>query len=90
MMNKAIKDQFDSFKIGLEKCCGGEILSMIEPEDLEMLICGSKKLDFSELKKVTVYQDGFTEHSPTVVDFWEVVLALSEEEQRKFLSFCTG
>lgn len=90
MMNRSIKEQFEAFKFGLEKCCGGEILSMIEPEDLEMLICGSKKLDFSELKKVTVYQDGYTENSPTVIDFWDVLMSFNEEEKKKFLFFCTG
>lgn len=63
---------------------------MIEPEDLEMLICGSKILDFKELKKTTIYQDGFTEESITVQRFWEVIEEFTEDEKKKFLFFCTG
>lgn len=90
MMNKSIERWFASFKKGFDKCCRGEILPMIEPEDLEMLICGSKILDFKELKKTTIYQDGFTEESVTVQRFWEVIEEFTEDEKKKFLFFCTG
>lgn len=63
---------------------------MLEPEDLEMLICGSKILDFSALKKSTHYQDGYTAESQTIKNFWEVVTNFNEEEKKKFLFFCTG
>lgn len=90
MMNKSVEKWFTAFQKGFQKCCGGEILSMIEPEDLEMLVCGSKILDFSELKKATIYQDGFTEESQTVKYLWEVLEEFDEEEKKKFLFFCTG
>ena len=90
MLNKSVEKWFNSFKKGFDKCCGGEVLSMLEPEDLEMIICGSKILDFKELKKVTVYQDGYTAESPTVKNFWEVIDEFNEEEKKKFLFFCTG
>ena len=60
MMNVSVSKWFNSFKKGFINWCGGEILSVLEPEDLEMLICGSKILDFSKLRDVTVYQDGYT------------------------------
>lgn len=90
ILNKSVEKWFNSFKKGFDKCCGGEVLSMLEPEDLEMIICGSKVLDFKELKKVTVYQDGFTAESQTVKNFWEVIDEFNEEEKKKFLFFCTG
>jgi ubiquitin-protein ligase E3 A len=90
LMNKSIEKMFKSFEKGFNKCCGGEVLSMIEPEDLEMLICGSKILDFNELKKSTVYQDGYNAESETVKRFWEVILEFTEDEKKKFLFFCTG
>ena len=63
---------------------------MLEPEDLEMLVCGSTKLDFDELEKITVYQDGYTKESTTIKRFWEVIKEFTDEEKRKFLAFCTG
>lgn len=90
MMNKSIEKYFSSFKRGFDKCCAGEILSMIEPEDLEMLICGSKVLDFGALKKKTNYQDGYTAESQGIKNFWEVVESFSEEEKKRLLFFCTG
>ena len=90
MLNKSVESQFNAFKKGFIKCCGGEVLEMLEPEDLEMLICGSKVLDFSELKKSAVYQDGYSEESQTVKNFWEVLLEFNDEEKKKFMFFCTG
>jgi len=90
MISKSVQEKFSAFKKGFTKCCGGEILTMVEPEDLEMLICGSKILDFNELKKSTVYQDGFTAESEAVKYFWEVLEEFTEDEKRKLLSFCTG
>lgn len=90
MMNKSIDKWFSSFKLGFEKCCGGEILSILEPEDLEMIICGSEVLDFEELKKSAVYQDGYHSESQAIKFFWEVLGQFTEEEKKKFLFFTTG
>lgn len=90
LFNKSISKWFDSFKKGFYKCCHGEVLQMLEPEDLEMLVWGSQVLDFDELKRVTVYTDGYTEDSPVMIQFWEVISELTDDEKRKFLAFCTG
>jgi len=66
------------------------MLDRIEPEDLEMIICGSKVLDFSQLKQATQYHDGYDENSDTIKYFWEVLEQFTEEEKKKFLFFTTG
>jgi hypothetical protein len=38
-----------------------EIIEIFTPEELELLICGSKKLDFKELEASTQYVDGYKE-----------------------------
>ncbi|PVD29768.1 hypothetical protein C0Q70_09025, partial [Pomacea canaliculata] len=53
---------------------------MLRPEEVEMLVCGNPTLVMSELKKVTIY-DGY---------FWDVVLHLPLEMQKKLLLFATG
>jgi len=66
------------------------MLPRLEPEDLEMIICGSKVLDFEKLKEATRYHDGYNENSETVKYFWQVVNEFTEEEKKKFLFFTTG
>lgn len=46
--------------------------------------------DFNGLEKATEYEGGFTEKSQTIVDFWNIVHALSTESKRKLLEFTTG
>ena len=90
IFNRSVEKWFNSFIKGFEKCCYGDVLSTLEPEDLEMLVCGSKTLDFEKLREVTIYQDGYTEASQTIHNFWEVIEELDDEEKKKFLFFCTG
>ena len=50
-----------------------DIIELFNPDELELLICGSKVMDFKELEKSTRYVDGYTEASPIVGWFWEVI-----------------
>ncbi len=36
---------------------------MFRPEELELLICGGRELDFGALQAHTVYEDGYTPES---------------------------
>jgi ubiquitin-protein ligase E3 A len=47
-------------------------------------------LDFEELEKVTIYDNGYYEDHPVIKNFWEVVHSLSVEEKKKLLFFATG
>jgi hypothetical protein len=50
-----------------------DIIELFSPEELELLICGSKTLDFKELESATKYVDGYTEESPIVTWLWEII-----------------
>jgi ubiquitin-protein ligase E3 A len=63
---------------------------LLKYEELEKLICGSKVLDFYAFQKATKYVDGYTEESPQCKWLWEIIHELSPEDQKKFLTFCTG
>ncbi|CEM37948.1 unnamed protein product [Vitrella brassicaformis CCMP3155] len=90
LLNKSIEDQFKAFHRGFHRVCGGRILELFAPEELERLICGSTDLDFQALEKSTRYGDGFTPDSATVKRFWEIAHQLSTDDKKQLLAFATG
>eukprot|EP01126_Amoeba_proteus_P035484 TRINITY_DN3582_c0_g1_i12.p1 TRINITY_DN3582_c0_g1~~TRINITY_DN3582_c0_g1_i12.p1 ORF type:complete len:544 (+),score=109.97 TRINITY_DN3582_c0_g1_i12:586-2217(+) len=90
LLEDSVKQQFDSFEKGFRDVCKGQAMSLFEPEELHLLICGSPELDFTELEKTTVYDNGYDKEHPTIRAFWEVVHELSMEEKKQLLSFTTG
>lgn len=64
---------------------------MFRPEELELLICGSKTLDFHDLEKSARYVDGYTDQSAIIGWMWEVIHNdMDERQKKKFLQFTTG
>ncbi|KAF4717444.1 hypothetical protein FOZ63_007822 [Perkinsus olseni] len=62
------------------------------PSDLELLICGTKELDFEALRSNTIYDDGFTKDSPVIQWFWDALLSpgCTEDDKSRLLLFITG
>eukprot|EP00667_Euglena_gracilis_P004148 EG_transcript_4168 len=89
VLEDSIKKQFDAFNSGFQDVCGGELLNIFRPEELELLICGSPVLDFYGLEKQCRY-DGYTKDSAVIRHFWEIVHALDEADRKKLLRFSTG
>lgn len=59
---------------------------MFRPEELELMICGSKTLDFHELEKSARYVDGYTDKSKIIGWMWEVIHNdMDETQKKKFL-----
>jgi len=90
LLEDAVAMQFDAFKKGFLAVCDGKALRLFEPEELQLLVCGSPVLDFLELEKATSYDNGYDKDSPTIKIFWEVVHELSEAEKKQLLFFATG
>lgn len=66
LFNTSIEKQFTSFKKGFSKLYAGEFMQNCEPEELELLICGSPGLDFKNLEEVTKYDNGYTKDHPAI------------------------
>jgi ubiquitin-protein ligase E3 A len=49
IFNQHCEEQFKAFKKGFFKVVAEDIIEIFKPEELELLVCGSKKLDFKEL-----------------------------------------
>ncbi|CAH1114233.1 unnamed protein product [Psylliodes chrysocephalus] len=91
LLNKAVEKQFSAFYRGFQMVVDESPLELLfRPEEIELLICGSKNFDFDELEHSTEYDGGYTNESQIIKDFWSVVHALSTEDKRKLLQFTTG
>ncbi|KAJ8548804.1 hypothetical protein ON010_g10868 [Phytophthora cinnamomi] len=90
VLNKSVTRQYAAFHHGFHQVCNREVLSMFRWEELQLLICGSSNLDFEALEEATHYEDGFTEDSTIIQDFWIIVHALPLDDKKKLLRFATG
>eukprot|EP01017_Pseudomicrothorax_dubius_P045945 TRINITY_DN8029_c0_g3_i1.p1 TRINITY_DN8029_c0_g3~~TRINITY_DN8029_c0_g3_i1.p1 ORF type:complete len:322 (-),score=81.09 TRINITY_DN8029_c0_g3_i1:88-1053(-) len=89
-LNKSIEKQFTPFLKGFYKVVTGNIIKIFTPRELNVLICGSQKLDFNELERAMEYEDGFDKDSQVIKDLWAILHSFNEEQKKKFLFFCTG
>ena len=89
---KQCAQQVASFKRGFERMVDKEVIkTILNPDDLEQLICGQRTLNFQELKEYCIYANGFNPESQLIKWFWEIVLEeWTDEQRRKLLSFSTG
>lgn len=95
ILDTSVARQFEPFKRGFYIVCGGNALSLLGPEEVELIIRGSAEpLDVHALKAVAVY-DGFgpplaAEQDTVVRWFWGFFEKSTPEHQRMLLSFITG
>lgn len=91
VLNQSIEKQFKAFRKGFQMVTDESPLKLLfRPEEIELLVCGSKNFDFDELEKSTEYEGGYTAETQIIKDFWSVVHGLSFELKRKLLQFTTG
>lgn len=91
ILNKSMERQFKAFKKGFLMVTNESPLKyLFRPEEVELLICGSRKLDFEALEKTTEYDGGYNKDSQIIKDFWEIIHSFGEEQKKLFLQFTTG
>lgn len=91
IFNQHCEEQFKAFKKGFFKVVAEDIIQLFKPEELELMVCGSKVLDFKELEVATEYVDGYTEDNVVIKWLWEIIHDEMDESQKKqFLQFTTG
>eukprot|EP00826_Nyctotherus_ovalis_P036151 TRINITY_DN3187_c0_g7_i2.p2 TRINITY_DN3187_c0_g7~~TRINITY_DN3187_c0_g7_i2.p2 ORF type:complete len:352 (-),score=92.51 TRINITY_DN3187_c0_g7_i2:1273-2328(-) len=90
LFDKSVSRSFEAFKKGFSKLYGGELKSNCDPEEFQLLVCGSPVLDFHELERTAKYEGGYTRNSEPIVNFWSIIHELDLEHKKKFLFFSTG
>lgn len=91
LLSQSIEKQFKAFKKGFRMVTDESPLNLLfRPEEVELLVCGSKNFDFNELEKSTEYEGGYSSNTEIIKHFWTIVHGLSLESKRKLLQFTTG
>jgi len=87
-LTQGIRSQIDAFLKGFHDIIPSYI-NIFTEQELELLISGLPEIDVADLKRNTEY-NGFTAASPTIVNFWRCVEAMSQQELAKLIQFVTG
>jgi len=90
VLNRSIQGQFNAFKEGFDAVCADGTIRLFRSEELEQLICGCPDLDFEALEGNTHYDGGWTNESPVIREFWEIVHAFTDDQKKRLLFFATG
>ncbi|XP_023183784.1 probable E3 ubiquitin-protein ligase HERC4 isoform X1 [Xiphophorus maculatus] len=90
VFNKSVASLFEGFYSGFHKVCGGRVLDLFQPSELQAMIIGNTNYDWTELEKSTEYKGEYWAEHPTIKLFWEVFHELPLEKKKQFLLFLTG
>uniref|UniRef100_A0A4X2LDV3 HECT and RLD domain containing E3 ubiquitin protein ligase 4 n=1 Tax=Vombatus ursinus TaxID=29139 RepID=A0A4X2LDV3_VOMUR len=90
IFNKSVASLFDAFHEGFHKVCGGKVLELFHPNELQAMVIGNTNYDWKELEKNTEYKGEYWADHPTIKMFWEVFHELPLEKKKQFLLFLTG
>uniref|UniRef100_A0A669PYR8 HECT-type E3 ubiquitin transferase n=1 Tax=Phasianus colchicus TaxID=9054 RepID=A0A669PYR8_PHACC len=90
IFNKSVASLFSAFHEGFHKVCGGKVLQLFQPSELQSMVIGNTNYDWKELEKNTEYKGEYWADHPTIKIFWEVFHQLPLEKKKQFLLFLTG
>ncbi|NXQ17481.1 HERC4 ligase, partial [Peucedramus taeniatus] len=90
IFNRSVDSLYSAFHEGFHKVCGGKVLQLFQPSELQAMVIGNTNYDWKELEKNTEYKGEYWADHPTIKIFWEVFHELSLEKKKQFLLFLTG
>ncbi|XP_063047735.1 probable E3 ubiquitin-protein ligase HERC4 isoform X1 [Engraulis encrasicolus] len=90
IFNRSVASLFEAFAAGFHKVCGGKVLLLFQPSELQAMVIGNTNYDWKELEKNTEYKGEYWAEHPTIKAFWEVFHELTLEKKKQFLLFLTG
>ncbi|XP_057885112.1 probable E3 ubiquitin-protein ligase HERC4 [Melospiza georgiana] len=90
IFNTSVASLYSAFHEGFHKVCGGKVLQLFQPSELQAMVIGNTNYDWKELEKNTEYKGEYWADHPTIKIFWEVFHELSLEKKKQFLLFLTG
>ncbi|KAG8435258.1 hypothetical protein GDO86_013274 [Hymenochirus boettgeri] len=90
IFNHSVASLFSAFSAGFHKVCGGKVLELFQPNELQAMVIGNTNYDWKELEKNTEYKGEYWADHPTIKLFWDVFHDLPLEKKKQFLLFLTG
>uniref|UniRef100_A0A672GK40 HECT domain-containing protein n=1 Tax=Salarias fasciatus TaxID=181472 RepID=A0A672GK40_SALFA len=90
VFNTSVAPLFECFYAGFHKVCGGKVLELFQPNELQAMVIGNTNYDWTELEKSTEYKGEYWTDHPTIRLFWEVFHELPLDKKKQFLLFLTG
>eukprot|EP00210_Caulerpa_lentillifera_P009439 g9000.t1 len=85
----AVKAAFEPLRSGFLEVCQSTRLSLLQPIELEEILCGMRVTNIEDLKRGMRYTN-YDSTDLIVVWFWEILGDYTEEKKRKLLAFWTG
>ncbi|XP_066150994.1 probable E3 ubiquitin-protein ligase HERC4 isoform X3 [Euwallacea fornicatus] len=90
IFRRSVECQYNAFRDGFMKVCGGRVLLLFHSHELMAIVVGNEDYDWHVLEEVAEYKNGYKSSDPTIRYFWEVLHEMSLEDKKKFLMFLTG
>ncbi|XP_072293208.1 probable E3 ubiquitin-protein ligase HERC4 isoform X2 [Eucyclogobius newberryi] len=90
VFNRAVAPLFECFYAGFHKVCGGKVLELFQPNELQAMVIGNTNYDWAELEKSTEYKGEYWAEHPTIRLFWDTFHQLPLDKKKQFLLFLTG
>uniref|UniRef100_A0A4W4FY02 HECT domain-containing protein n=1 Tax=Electrophorus electricus TaxID=8005 RepID=A0A4W4FY02_ELEEL len=89
VFNKSVECQFKEFARGFSDGNPWKVWSLFLPDEVRDLLYGTAQYEWNELRKCATYENcGASDE--LIQNFWTVFFELSEENQKKFLTFMYG
>ncbi|XP_041355177.1 E3 ubiquitin-protein ligase HACE1-like [Gigantopelta aegis] len=88
-MTQAIKPQIESFLSGFHEYIPHGLVQLFDEYELELLVSGLPEIDLEDWRTNISYT-GYSETSPVIQWFWQIVSEFSQQERVLLLQFVTG
>uniref|UniRef100_A0A8R1XKV5 E3 ubiquitin-protein ligase n=1 Tax=Onchocerca volvulus TaxID=6282 RepID=A0A8R1XKV5_ONCVO len=85
-----VEEQMKALMKGIHELIPPNLLSIFDPNELELLVCGLQKIDVKDWKDNTLYKGGYSPSHPVIQNFWKCLLAFNNEMRARLLQFVTG
>lgn len=90
ILDESVKKMFEPFHEGFLRVCSSAVLDILAWDDVQKIVRAEEDLDFNHLRASAQYDGGYSEGSPYIEMFWDVVSKFERGTKRQFLAFVTG
>lgn len=85
-----VSDQMSALMMGVNEFIPQNLLSIFDPNEIELLLCGLQTIDVKDWRDNTIYKGGYSQNHPVIQNFWKALLSFDNETRARLLQFVTG